>query len=162
MIFELLIFSTMNLKKDNYILTNTSEKIFYNVDILKEINRNRQYTTKQKSFHNQIDYICTILSRPLSTSPQIARGNAIDVEKYIIKLGRFVNPANKNFVFADTYIDTTDTLNKLNLLKERFSNYCLSIFKTIPYKSNIEEEDSLLSLNFLIKEIIRTVEKEVI
>lgn len=145
----------MNSEKNNYIITNNGKKLFYNADIFDFI-KDQEYTTKQKKFHHHIDKISSIMVQPSSSSPQITRGNAIDVTKLIVKLGSFVNPSNKNYMFEnDTFIDTSDTLEKLNILKTLFEKYCLS---KIPYQKNIEEY--LWSIYFIIEEIIRIIKKK--
>jgi len=129
--------------------------MFNNAYIFKLI-KDQECTTKQKKFHFHIDKIISIMIQSSSSSPQITRGIAIDVTKLIVKLGGFLNPSNKNYIFENNVsIDTSDTLEKLKVLKQLFEEYCLS---KIPYQTNIE--DYLWSIYFIIEEIIRILRKK--
>lgn len=103
------------------------------------------YTPQQMDFHVYIDRALSVMCAPTSDSPQIARGRAQDVHRFIMGLGRYLNPVvhrrnPKRWLFQTQPIDVTDTLQKLLILKTHFSKYCcLKIPNDVPvYQAHCE------------------------
>lgn len=148
------------------VVTQGSRSVFLNSSavsqlsrILEEVGINIPLSENQLFFHRSIHAIeKKICQSPIVNSPQIVFHWVVDIAKSVTKLGVYMNPSHKLYIFGKQSVIFTETVDILSRLRAKYNE--LVQFLVIQDTLSWEIRDYITNSLLVLDEIVRITENK--